>query len=216
CGCPVLVGKRPGLEALAKIAGKYFPDVHVFTEGCETSAMKGLILSTARGLTLCDKVNPSLVAWLDLDSELFRTGHTNRFNVFAALLESYWRGRESDPDRKLLIQARRGGLRLAEFLASGWTRFILDELRVRREFELPPFFYTVEIECSSKILRDEIINLLMDEGFFVMDPGDDSEIFYVSTESLEAVRKILEPEIIRVKKIRNTKKNYINIKVISE
>ena len=216
CGCPVLVGKRPGLEALAKIAGKYFPDVHVFTEGCETSAMKGLILSTARGLTLCDKVNPSLVAWLDLDSELFRTGHTNRFNVFAALLESYWRGRESDPDRKLLIQARRGGLRLAEFLASGWTRFIQDELRVRREFELPPFFYTVEIECSSKILRGEIINLLMDEGFFVMDPGDESEIFYVSTESLEAVRKILEPEIIRVKKIRNTKKNYINIKVISE
>ena len=56
----------------------------------------------------------------------------------------------------------------------------------------------------------------MDEGFFVMDPGDKSEIFYVNTESLESVRKILEPEIFKAKKIRNTKKNYINIKVISE
>ena len=218
CGFPVLIGKRPGLDALEKIAAKYFPEVHVFSEGCEISAMKGLILSTTRGLTLCDKISPSLVAWLDLDSELSRPEHTNRFNVFKRLLDSYWRGREadSDSDRKLLIQTRRGGLRLAEFLATGWTRFIRDELEVRQEFELPPFFYIVEIECSSKKLREKIINLFMDEGFFVMDPGDKSEIFYVNTESLESVRKILEPEIFRAKKIRNTKKNYINIKVISE
>lgn len=212
CGYPVLVGKRPGLEALEKIAAKYFPDVQVFVDGSEISAMKGLIISTTRGLSLCDKVNPSLIAWLDLDSELFRSEHTNRFNVFRLLLESYWRGRELDPERKLLIQARRGGLKLAEFLASGWTRFIRDELRVRREFELPPFFYTVEVECSDGNLREELINHFMDEGFFVMDPGDDSRIFYVNTNSLESVRKILEPKIF----IRNTKKNFINVKIKSE
>ncbi len=52
----------------------------------------------------------------------------------------------------------------------------------------------------------------MDAGIFVMDPGDDSQVFYVNCESLEAVRKILEPE----KFIRNTKNQFINITVRSD
>ena len=103
-------------------------------------------------------------------------------------------------------------MRLAEFLAGGWTRFIPDELRTRRDFMLPPFGYIVEVECSSKILRGEIMDSFMDAGIFVMDPGEDDQPLYVSTESLEAVRKILEPKIF----LRNTKKQYINITVRSE
>ena len=77
---------------------------------------------------------------------------------------------------------------------------------------LPPYGYIAEVECSSKILRGEIMDSLIDAGIFVMDPGDDSQPLYVSTESLEAVRKILEPKIF----LRNTKKHYIKITVRSE
>ena len=212
CGYDFLVGKRPGLDALAKIAGKYFPDVQIYDEYAEISAMKGLILSTSRGLELCGKVAPSLVAWLDFDSELWRPEHNNRFNVYSMLLEAYWRGRTRNSERKLLIQARRKGMRLAEILSGGWSRFIPYELRTREDFMLPPYGYIVEVECSSKILRGEVMDLLVDAGIFVMDPGDDGQPLYVSTESLEAVRKILEPKIF----LRNTKKQYIKITVRSE
>ena len=212
CGCPFLAGKRPGIEALAKIAGKYFPEVHVFVEGMSTSGLHGLILSGHRGLELCGKINPSLVAWLDLDSELWQTNHNNRFNVFSMLLESYWRGRENDSERKLLIQARRSGMRLAEMISRGWGKFIPDELKMRYEFMLPPYGYIIEVECSSKILRGEILNLFMKAGIFVMDPGNESNTLFINTESLDDVRKILEPKIF----LRNTKTNYINITVRSE
>ena len=212
CGYHLLIGRRPGIEALAKIAGKYFPDVHIYTDGVKISDLHGLILSGHKGLELCGILDPSLVAWLDLDSELWRMNHDNRFNVYSMLCESYWRGRKSDSDRKVLIQARRNGMRLAEFLSRGWEKFIPDELNTRREFMLPPYGYIVEVECSGKTLRDDIINSFFEANIFVMDPGDDSQPLYVSSESLEAVRKILEPKIF----LRNTKSQYINITVRSE
>lgn len=77
---------------------------------------------------------------------------------------------------------------------------------------LPPYGYIVEVECSGKTLRDDIINSFFEANIFVMDPGDDSQPLYVSSESLETVRKILEPKIF----LRNTKSQYINITVRSE
>ncbi len=212
CGYHLLIGKRPGIEALAKIAGKYFHDVHIYTDGVKLSDLHGLILSTSKGLRLLNEIDTSLVAWLDLDSELWRINHNNRYNVYSMLCESYWRGRTRGSNRKLLIQTRRKGLMLAEFLSRGWEKFIPDELKMRREFMLPPYGYMIEVETSGKKLRDDIINSLMDAGIFVMDPGDDSKPFYVSCESLEAVRESLEPE----KFIRNTKNQFINITVRSD
>lgn len=211
CGYHLLVGKRPGIEALAKIAGKYFADVHVYT-GVKVSDLHGLILSTSKGLGLLGEIDPSLVAWLDLDSELWRTNYDNRYNVYKSIFDSYWCGRTHDSNRKVLIQTRRKGLMLAEFLSRGWEKFIPEELKMRREFLLPPYGYIVEVETGGKKLRDDIINSLMDAGIFVMDPGDDSKPFYVNCESLEAVRKSLEPE----KFIRNTKTQFINITVRSD
>ncbi len=211
CGCHLLVGKRPGIEALAKIAGKYFADVHVYT-GVKVSDLHGLILSTSKGLGLLGEIDPSLVAWLDLDSELWHTNYDNRYNVYKSIFDSYWCGRTHDSNRKVLIQTRRKGLMLAEFLSRGWEKFIPEELKMRREFLLPPYGYIVEVETGGKKLRDDIINSLMDAGIFVMDPGDDSKPFYVNCESLEAVRKSLEPE----KFIRNTKTQFINITVRSD
>ena len=212
CGYHFLVGKRPGIEALAKIAGKYFRDVHLYTEGVKISDVHGLILSTSKGLGLLGVIDASLVAWLDLDSELWRMNHDNRFNVYKAISDSYWRGRTRDSNRKILLQTRRKGMRLANFFVHGWENFIPCELRERKEFMLPPFGYIVEIECSEKKLRNDIIDSLMDSGIFVMDPGDDSQIFYAECESLEAVIKILEPE----KFIRNTKTQFINITIRSD
>ena len=210
CGYGFLSGKRPGIEALAKIAGKYFADVHIFAEG--GTDVHGLILSTSRVLSSLGEIQPSLVAWLDLDSELWRMNHDNRFNVYSMLCESYWRGRKFDSERKILIQARRNGMRLAEFLAGGWTRFIRNELGARQDFMLPPYGYIVEVECSSENLRDDIISSFMDAGIFVMDPGDISQPLYVNCESLEAVRKVIEPKMF----VRNTKSQYIKITVRSD
>ena len=50
CGYHLLIGRKPGIEALAKIAAKYFADVHVYTEGAKISDMAGLILSGHKGL----------------------------------------------------------------------------------------------------------------------------------------------------------------------
>lgn len=212
CGFNLLMGKRPGLDALAKIAGKYFSPVHVYDEHSDISAMKGLILSTNRGIELCGEIDASLVAWLDLDSELWRPEYATRFNVYMMLTESYWRGRTRNSDRKLLIQARSKGMKLAGFLAGGWTRFIPDELRVREDFLLPPYGYMVEVDCSSKMLREEIVELCTDAGLFVMDPGEDGQPLYVNSDSLEDIRKVIEPKMF----LRNTKKQYIRITVMSE
>ena len=103
-------------------------------------------------------------------------------------------------------------MRLAEMISRGWGKFIPDELKMRYEFMLPPYGYIIEVECSSKILRGEILNLFMKAGIFVMDPGNESNTLYINSESLDGVRKILEPKIF----LRNTKTNYINITVRSE
>ena len=210
CGYGFLSGKRPGLDALAKIAGKYFADVHIFADG--VSDVHGLILSTSRVLGALGELQPSLVAWLDLDSELWRMNHDNRYNVYSMLYESYWRGRSRESERKVLVQARRKGMRLAEFLAGGWTRFIPDELRVRRDFMLPPYGYIVEAECSSEEMRDDMIDAFTDAGIFVMDPGDSSQPLYVNCESLDEVRSVIEAKSF----LRNTKSQYIHITVRSE
>ena len=212
CGCDFLTGRRPGLDALAKITGKYYNDVHIYSEGVKSSSVHGLILSTQRGLELCGKIDVNLISWLDLDAELWSQDYGTRFNVFNMLMESYWRGRENNPERKVLIQSRKTGMKIAEFLYQGWSRFIPDELKNRYEFMLPPYGYIIEILFSSKKTRENMLDTFMNAGIFVMDPGDDKLPIYVNTDSIETVRKLIEPEML----IRNTKNKYIKITVRNE
>lgn len=192
CGSDFFMGKRPGIEALAKIVSKYYPRVKLYVKGSRKDRMKGLIISTQRGLELCNHINPSLVAWLDLDLELWRQDHSSRYNVYSMLYESYYRGRRRGDSRKVLIQARNNGMKTAQFLSEGWGKFIPDELKTRKDFMLPPYGCIVEVEIGGKIQRRDIITMLEDEGIFVMDSGDDSPL-YMNVSSLETVRKILEP-----------------------
>ena len=194
CGFDLLSGKRPGLEALFEIAKKYYNDVHIYEAKSSINDMHGLILSTERGLELCRKVNTSLIAWLDLDSELSWPEYNTRFRVFANLWESYWSGRERDSnsERKILIQARKSGRIFAGSLSQGWEKFFPDELRIREEYLLPPYGLMIEISCRDKNLREDVINILDSKGLFVMDPGGDSEKLYVNTKSLDLVHSALE------------------------
>lgn len=193
CGSPFFRGRRPGIEALAKIAGKYYGNVHVYDGVMTRAKTPALYISTQKGINLCSRVNPGLVAWLDIDSELWRTDYDARFRVFSMLAESYYRGRKPETERKLLIQGRSSGLKFAGMLRDGWKRFLDEELELRREYDLPPYGYILEIECEDKDLRDSVINVLEGSGFFVMDPGEEDMPLHVNVTSLERAVKILEP-----------------------
>ncbi len=192
CGYKFFTGKRPGLEALEKIAGQYYDKVQVYADKYTRPKKNGLILSTQRGLELCEKINPSLIAWLDLDLELWRQGYDTRVNVFGLLWESYWSGREKNSERKILVQSRKSGMKLARFLYTGWEKFFPSELETRREFDLPPFAFIIEIETEDITLREKLLDEFFDAGIFVMDPGDSSQPLYVNTNSLESVEKVLQ------------------------
>ena len=199
CGYTFFKGRRPGLDSLLKIVKRYYHDVHIYSEGSKKSEMHGLILSTHRGIELCSKVKPELIAWLDLDMELRLQDYTTRYNIFSLLYESYWRGRKRNSDRKILIQARSSGMRLADYLSQGWDKFIPDELKTREEYMQPPYGYILEIECS-RIKRGEILKAFDEAGIFVMDPGDESLPLYVNVKSLDEVMNVHELFGIRMSK----------------
>lgn len=212
CGCEFFRGKRPGLDALAKILKRYYKDVHIYDRNTKRENYHGLILGTHKVIDLCDRINPGLVAWLDLDAELRRPEFNARYDIFSLLWSSYWRGREGNPNRKILIQSRRYGRKLAEFLLYGWEKFFVDELRIRSELMLPPCGYMVEVKPSSKRSRIKLINLLEKARIFVMDPGEEYLPFYISTKSLEPVINILESRF----SIASHKRLHTNIIVRSE
>lgn len=193
CSHEFFRGKRPGIEALAKIVMNYYPKVKLYVKGSRKNNMKGLILTTNRGLGILGEVKPSLVAWLDFDSELRGDNYDSRFHAFANLYAGLYSGRDKNSERKVLVQARSSGIKFARFLYDGWEKFIKSELHEREEFMLPPCGYMIELDIGGKIPRETIINILEDNGLFVMDPGEETKPLYVSVNSLDEIMKILEP-----------------------
>ena len=193
CGSELFSGRRAGLETWLEIAKNHFPNVYLYEDRKLKFKKPALILGTSSILNFCAAANPDLIAWLNIDSELSKPDYMTRFNVFNNLWSSYWRNREKNSNRKILIQARSKGLMFAKFLIDGWRKFWLDELKTRRDLELPPYFDLYRIECDKRN-RDEIINNFERENFFVMDGGDDKPI-WINTEhfNLERIYKILEP-----------------------
>ena len=202
CGGKFFTGNRPGLEALERIARKYYDKVHLYADKYFQPKKASLILSTQRGLRLCEKIKPSLVAWLDLNLELWRPGYDTRREVFSLLWESYWRGRGSDSGRKVIIQTRRSGLKLARFLYGGWEKFFPNELATRREYNLPPFSHMIELETEDNALRERLLDAFFEAGVFVMDPGDEAQPLYINTDALEPVEKVLSSFASKRKLIR--------------
>jgi len=210
CGFEVLVGRRPGLETLAEIAEKYYDKVILYTNEKVRVKKNSLILTTRLGLDLCEKINPSLIAWLDLDLELSFPGYNTKFEVFNSLWDSYWRAREKrekNSERKILIQARKSGMKLARFLSQGWKNFFPVELNERQEFNFPPFGYVIELEPQKPKLREKILNSFFDAGIFVMDSGDESEPLHINAESLEPIQKVLSSINFPTKELKITLQN---------
>ena len=193
CGHKFFRGKRPGIEALAKIVKSYYPKVKLYKKDSDPAAMRGLILTTDRGFELLHTVKPSLVAWLDLDSELWGDDYDLRCKVFGKLCRSLYAGQDSEHSRKILVQARHSGLKVAEFLAQGWSRFLADELKAREDFMMPPFAYMIELDGGVTITRETVIAALENKDLFVMDPGDESKPVRVMTDSLDEVAEIVAP-----------------------
>jgi len=88
--CPVcrgslLLGKRPGLEALLPLAARFMKDSKVLLDepGRKYSGGPSLILGTRRLLSLCDSLDVGLVAWLDLDAEARKADYNARFQAFS-------------------------------------------------------------------------------------------------------------------------------------
>ena len=193
CGSEFLSGRRPGLEALMEIAMKHYGKVFLYADKYSGFKIKknSLVLSTRRGLELCEKLRPSLIAWLDLDLELSFPGHETELEVFNLLYESYWRGIERNSGRKVLIQSRSCGMKTARFLPQGWEKFLAAELEKREEFDLPPFGHMIELEPRNTELREKILDAFSEAGIFVMDSGDETQPLHINAKSLEPVRKAL-------------------------
>ena len=186
-------GRRPGIEALFRIVSRYYPKVKLYVDGMDSSRMKGLVLSGHKGLGLLESMKPSLVAWLDLDAELSGEGYDVRYRVFSMLCSSMYSGVKSPSERKVLVQTRSRGRKFCEYLLRGWERFLNDELKAREEFMMPPCGYMIEIDSGGKITRETIIDILEDNGLFVMDPGDETQPLYVLTDSLSETAGVLAP-----------------------
>lgn len=198
CRGALWMGRRPGLEALAEIAGRLirgYPVLPSEAAGHGKGSGASLILGTRGALALCDTLDVGLTAWLDLEAELRRPEYGARFQVFSMLWESCWRGRPARAarERLVLVQSRRSGAVWRDVLARGWGGFWRDELDNRRELGLPPFGVLVQIEPSPGGDRGELLRTLEDAGFFVMDPGEPDLPLWVSAATTEALWQVLAP-----------------------
>ena len=199
CGGGLWSGRRPGLEALASMAGRLMPECPVLLheEGrIRAPEVPSLLLGTRGALALCDRLDVGLAAWLDLDAELRRPEYGARFQAFSMVWESYWRGRRAGDDpagRTVLIQGRRFGAEWRAILSGGWERFWRGELALRSELALPPVGLMIQIDLPEGEDRAEALRTLEDAGLFVMDPGEPGAPLWVNASSPEPVARALAP-----------------------
>lgn len=105
----------------------------------------GIVLGTRKALSLCDTLQVSLVAWLDADAEARRSTYNSREKAFRMVWESYWRGRERVPSRKIFLQTRNPRKGWQGALEKGWESFWREELRERKMFSFPPYGTLIEL-----------------------------------------------------------------------
>ena len=190
CRGSFFVGKKPGLEALKSIA-----DAFCEQEGItKTAEKRKLIVGTRKILSLCDKKNVGLIAWIDIDMEANKTDYTSRFNAFSMIWESLWRGiREKNKNRRVIIQSRSPARGWQIGLKSGWEYFWDKELAERAALEFPPYKPLIEIEVSAKE-SEKFAKLLEENGYMVMNssaPHDGKNYIWLSASPLSALEKVL-------------------------
>jgi primosomal protein N' (replication factor Y) len=205
CRGVLLTGKRPGLEALLPVARATASDEKpVFIwDGTKISGKKadhnlrkelsegGIVLGTRSALALCDTTDVGFSAWIDADSEVRNVSFQAKFTAYSMIWESLWRG--NPEGRTVLLQSRRPGSGWQKGILLGWDHFWNDELRERKELELPPFSFLLEIKCPSQRLKESIMAQLKETGLCPMDPGEPPLVFWVTVSSPARVWNALAP-----------------------
>jgi primosomal protein N' (replication factor Y) len=193
CRGALLLGKRPGLEALLPLALRYVRGHRVLLDGTDKSGTKknpntpSLVLGTRRILSLCDSLDVGLAAWLDLDAEARSIEYNARFQAFSMVWESYWRGQRGN--RIVLAQTRRPGSAWQRAFWLGWEHFWKEELRERKSLNLPPHELLVQVDFPEKrgAVRSSLLETLEKENIFALDSGGPLWITAKSTKRLGAV-----------------------------
>ena len=195
CGGELWMGRRPGIEALAAMAGRLVRGYPVLLHDGKKMEVGGpsIIVGTRGSLSLCDRLDVGLAAWLDLDAELRRPEYGARFQVFSMIWESCWRGRAEGVGRTVLVQGRRFGSEWRTFLTRGWDHFWRRELALRAELDLPPSGLLIQVDLPKNEDRGAMIRMLEDAGLFVMDPGDAGMPLWLTPASIDEVSRALAP-----------------------
>jgi primosomal protein N' (replication factor Y) len=211
CRGTLLLGKRPGLEALLPLAVRHIKGYDVRLPGTLEPLKKrkktkageppSLILGTRRILSLCDFVDVGLAAWLDLDAEARKVEYNARFQTFSMVWESYWRGRSGagtgesgakESERIVLLQTRRPGGGWLNSFRLGWGRFWEYELKERRELSLPPCELLVQVDLPANEDREALMRALERANLPVTSGGDSSPL-WLSVKSTESLGAVLAP-----------------------
>lgn len=209
--CPIcrgvlLLGKRPGLEALFPVArsliSKEMP-VFLWEEAkpvgkTATASLAaklaggGIVLGTRACLALCDMADVGFAGWIDADGEVRNVAFQAKFTAFSMIWESLWRG-NNGRNRTILLQSRRPGTGWQKGVLLGWSRFWKEELQERKELGLPPYSYLLEVKAPSLKWKERIMTKLEENGYFPMEPGDPPLFFWVTSLSLGDIYNILAP-----------------------
>jgi primosomal protein N' (replication factor Y) len=193
----LLLGKKPGLEALLPLAEKLMKGREVLLDepGREYAAGPSLILGTRRLLSLCDSLAVGLVAWLDLDAEARKPDYNARFQAFSMVWESCWRGlslvREQRGERMTLMQVRGSGSSWMNALRLGWGHFWKGELREREKLGLPPYGLLIQLDLPKNEDRKALIDSLERENIIAMDSGEENSPLWVAAKSTGRLRTAL-------------------------
>ncbi|GHV40839.1 primosomal protein N' [Synergistales bacterium] len=200
--CPVclgslLVGKRPGLEALYRMAEHYLRGYKIVTDEKKQKS-PFLMLGTRKILSLCDSSDVGLVGWIDSDAESRKTEYGARARAFSMILESYWRGREikSGLDRVVVVQTLRPDNPWLASFKRGWRAFWEYELKERKELFLPPYGLLIRIDMPENLDTDErqsFIQSLEDAGISVMTDGGEKSPMWLTLRSASHLAAVLSP-----------------------
>jgi len=204
CRGGLLLGKKPGLEALLPMAARFMKGQNVLLDDPEQKGEKcqksekysgapSLILGTRRALALCDSLDIGLIAWLDLDAEARKADYNARFHAFSMAWESCWRGLSQNKERLVLIQVRGSGNSWRSVLRLGWEHFWAGELRERELLSLPPYGLLVQVDLPENENRKALIDSIEKEGIIVMDSGEENSPLWIAVKSTEKLKAALTP-----------------------
>ncbi|MCL2009323.1 MAG: hypothetical protein FWG71_02100 [Synergistaceae bacterium] len=196
CRGSLLLGKRPGLEALLPLAAKFMKGRPVILgepgKPGKNSGEPSLMLGTRGLLSLCDSLDVGLVAWLDPDAEARKADYNARFQAFSMVWESCWRGLQNG-ERVVLMQVRGSGDSWRNVLRLGWGHFWKGELREREKLGLPPYGLLVQIDLPKNENKRGLIESLERENIMAMDSGEENSPLWVAAKSTERLRVALAP-----------------------